>query len=143
MFLGSNRRVRVFACTEAVDLRKGYDGLYGLVASQLGSDPLSGDLFLFLGRTRKLCKVLMWDGTGLCIFQKRLERGRFANLHATQSEGQAALTLTASELSLFIEGCDLVGRRPLSPDVVVPMSALDAQAARDARAEHGARSLAR
>jgi transposase len=149
MLLGSNRRVRVFACTEAVDLRKGYDGLYGLVATRLGHDPLSGDLFLFLGRTRKLCKVLMWDGTGLCIFQKRLERGRFANLHATRSDGQTALTLTASELSLFIEGCNLVGRRPLSPDVIVPMSALAAQAtrnardARDVRPEHRASSVAR
>jgi transposase len=128
MIFGSNRRVRVFACAEPVDLRKGYNGLYGLVTHHLGSDPLSGDLFLFLGRTRKTCKVLMWDGTGLCIFQKRLERGRFANLHrvesAAASVGQArSIMLTASELSLFIEGCELVGRRPLSPAMVVPTSA--------------------
>jgi transposase len=128
MIFGSNRRVRVFACSEPVDLRKGYDGLYGLVTNQLGSDPLSGDLFLFLSRTRKNCKVLLWDGTGLCIFQKRLERGRFANLHtgggATTSIGQArSVTLTTSELSLFIEGCELVGRRPLSPAPFVPTPA--------------------
>jgi transposase len=124
MIFGSNRRIRVFACMEPVDLRKGYDGLYGLVTHQLGSDPLSGDLFLFLSRTRKNCKVLMWDGTGLCIFQKRLERGRFANLHREASGQARSLTLTASELSLFIEGCDLVGRQPLSPAMVVPMSAI-------------------
>jgi transposase len=60
----------VFAYPAPVDLRKGYDGLYGLVQSGLGRDPLSGELFLFVNLARKLCKVLVWDGTGLCIFQK-------------------------------------------------------------------------
>jgi transposase len=69
----------VFAYPEAVDLRKGYDGLFGLVKQGLGRDPLSGDLFLFVNQRRKGCKVLLWDGTGLCIFQKRLEQGRFAS----------------------------------------------------------------
>lgn len=79
MILGTSRAVRVFAYPIAVDLRKGYDGLYGLVKQGLGRDPLSGDLFLFVNRHRRACKVLVWDGTGLCIFQKRLERGRFAS----------------------------------------------------------------
>ena len=56
---------------EAVDLRKGYDGLFGLVKQGLGRDPLSGDLFLFVNARRKGCKVLVWDCTGLCISQKR------------------------------------------------------------------------
>jgi hypothetical protein len=67
--------------------------------------------------TNSVCKVLVWDGTGLCIFQKRLERGRFA---ALWREDGAVVHLTASELALFIEGCDLVGRRTLSPGVVKP-----------------------
>jgi transposase len=117
MILGTSRAVRVFAYPEAVDLRKGYDGLFGLVKTGLGRDPLSGDLFLFTGKRRNGCKVLLWDGTGLCIFQKRLERGRFASLF--RDDGKS-VQLTASELALFIEGCELVGRRALSPGIVKP-----------------------
>ena len=79
MILGTSRAVRVFAYPAPVDLRKGYDGLYGLVKQGLNRDPLSGDLFLFSNRRRRGCKVLVWDGTGLCIFQKRLERGCFVS----------------------------------------------------------------
>jgi transposase len=117
MILGTSRAVRVFAYPEPVDLRKGYDGLFGLVKTGLGRDPLSGDLFLFSGKRRTGCKVLLWDGTGLCIFQKRLERGRFASLF--RDDGKS-VQLTASELALFIEGCDLIGRRTLSPVSVKP-----------------------
>jgi transposase len=115
MILGTSRAVRVFAFPAPVDLRKGYDGLYGLVQRGLGRDPLSGELFLFVNRARRLCKVLLWDGTGLCIFQKRLERGTFARLW--RDDGNA-VRLTASELALFIEGCALVGRHALSPVAV-------------------------
>jgi transposase len=118
MILGTSRAVRVYAYPEPVDLRKGYDGLYGLVKVGLGRDPLGGDLYLFVSRTRKSCKVLFWDGTGLCLFAKRLERSRFASLW--RSERSAAVRLTASELALFIEGRDFVGRRALSPEPVVP-----------------------
>lgn len=123
MMLGSSRALRVWAYPSAVDLRKGYDGLYGLTKHGLSRDPLSGELFLFVNRRRDACKVLLWDGTGLCIFQKRLERGRFANLF--RDDG-AAVRLTASELALFIEGCELVGRRRLSPAQITPIAlALD------------------
>jgi transposase len=117
MILGTSRAVRVFAYPRPTDLRKGYDGLYGLVEQGLGRKVLDGELFLFTNRRRDACKVLVWDGTGLCIFQKRLERGRFASLW--RDDG-AAVRLTASELALFIEGCDLVGRRDLSPAQIVP-----------------------
>lgn len=117
MILGTSRAVRVFAYPEAIDLRKGYDGLFGLVKTGLGRDPLSGDVFLFVNKRRRGCKVLVWDGTGLCIFQKRLERGRFA---ALWREDGKVVELTASELALFIEGCELVGRRTLSPGIVKP-----------------------
>jgi transposase len=112
MILSPSRAVRVFAYPAAVDLRKGYDGLYGLVQSGLKSDPMSGDLFLFVSASRKLCKVLLWDGTGLCIFQKRLEKGTFAKLW--RDDGQV-VRLTSSELALFIEGCLLVGKYSLTP----------------------------
>src|SRR5688572_157856 len=126
MILGTSRALRVFAYPEPIDLRKGYDGLFGLVKAGLARDPLSGDLFLFVSKRRVACKVLVWDGTGLCIFQKRLERGRFAQLW--RADG-ATLQLTASELALFVEGCDLVGRRTLSPGIVKPqILALDRSA---------------
>lgn len=117
MILGTTRAVRAFAYPRPTDLRNGYNGLFGLVKTGLARDPLSGELFLFVNKRRDACKVLMWDGTGLCIFQKKLERGRFARLW--RDDDAAAVRLTASELALFIEGCDLIGRRALSPDAVV------------------------
>jgi transposase len=110
------RTVRVFAFPEPADLRKGFNGLFGLVRSGLDRDPLSGDLYLFVNRRRTGCKVLLWDGTGLCIFMKRLEDGQFAELW--RDRGCAALQLTASELALFIEGCKVVGRIALSPQEI-------------------------
>jgi len=112
VILTPSRAVRVFAYPAPVDLRKGYDGLYGLVESGLRSDPMSGDLYLFVNESRKACKVLVWDGTGLCIFMKRLARGTFAKLW--REDGQV-VRLTQSELALFIEGCTLLDRRSLSP----------------------------
>jgi transposase len=112
VILGTSRAVVVYAYPAPVDLRNGYNGLYGLVQNGLGRDPLGGELFLFVNQSRKLCKVLLWDGTGLCIFQKRLERGAFAKLW--RDDGQV-LRMTASELALFIEGCTLVGKHALSP----------------------------
>lgn len=117
MILGTSRAVRVYAYPEPIDLRNGYDGLFGLVKQGLDRDPLSGDLFLFVSKRRKGCKVLVWDGTGLCIFQKRLEKGCFAA--PWKKEGQI-VKMTASELALFIEGCELVGRRALSPPAYEP-----------------------
>jgi transposase len=117
MILGTSRALRVFAYSVPVDLRKGYDGLFGLVKTGLGRDPLSGDLFLFVSKRRNSCKVLVWDGTGLCIFQKRLESGRFASVFRDDGD---TVQMTASELALFIEGCELVGRRTLSPSIVKP-----------------------
>jgi transposase len=116
MILGSSRSIRAFAYPEPTDLRKGYDGLFGLVKTGLSRDPLSGELYLFVNKRRDTCKILQWDGTGLCIFQKRLEQGRFASLWR---EDKTVVRLTVSELALFIEGCDLIGRRALSPEPVV------------------------
>ncbi len=111
--IGSTRALRVFAYTAAADLRKGFDGLQGLVVAELERDPLSGDCFLFLNRARTRAKVLVWDGTGLCIYQKRLEEGRFACLWERRATRE--MTLTMSELALFLEGSRLVGKISLSP----------------------------
>ena len=78
----------------------------------------SGDLYLFVSRDRTRAKVLFWDGTGLCVYAKRLEQGRFAALWSRLREGQ--VELSSAELSLFLEGCREVGRRRLSPPPVNP-----------------------
>jgi transposase len=111
--IGSTRQVRVFAFGSPADMRKGFDGLFGLVTRVLGRDVLAGDMFLFVNKTRRRAKVLLWDGTGLCIYAKRLERGRFTAPWA--GEGNTALEMTVSELALFLEGSTLAGKVALSP----------------------------
>jgi len=112
MIAGSGR-FRVFAYAAPADMRKSYEGLSALVRLELDRDPLSGDLYLFCNRLRHRAKVLHWDGTGLCIYMKRLEQGRFASLW--RDGERAELELSDSELRLFLEGCTLVGRVALSP----------------------------
>ena len=113
--IGSTRQVTVWAYGAPADLRKGFDGLSGLVSQRLAQDPLSGDCYLFVNATRKRAKVLLWDGTGLCIYAKRLERGRFACLWREAEAATRVVRLTMSELQLFLEGSTLVGRVALSP----------------------------
>jgi transposase len=115
--IGSTRQVQVHAYGSPVDMRKGFDGLSAVVAREFGRDVLSGDLFLFVSRNRHRAKVLFWDGTGLCVYAKRLERGRFASLWG---EGRSSrLELTMSELALFLEGSLLIGKISLSPPQLV------------------------
>jgi transposase len=111
--IGSTRQVAVWAYGAPADLRKGFDGLSALVSQGLGRDPLSGDCYLFVNAPRKHAKVLLWDGTGLCIYAKRLEQGRFACLWRDATA--RVVRLTMSELQLFLEGSALVGRIALSP----------------------------
>ncbi len=92
--IGSTRRVSLYAFGAPADLRKGFDGLPGLVTGELDQDPLSGDLFLFVNRAQTLAKVLVWDGTGLCVYSKRLEQGRFACLWREREEDRLRLTMT-------------------------------------------------
>lgn len=113
----ATRAVRVFAYGTPVDMRKGFEGLSALVRLGMSHDPLSGDLYLFVNRHRRRAKVLLWDGTGLCLYAKRLERGRFAALW--KSEGAATLSLTVTELQLFLEGSALVGKITLTPPPLV------------------------
>lgn len=110
--IGTTRQVAVHAFTAPADMRKSFDSLSLLVTEGLARNVLSGDLFLFVSKNRKRAKVLYWDGTGLCVFAKRLEKGRFA---APWERPDGELRLTVSELALLLEGSDLVGRMPLSP----------------------------
>ena len=111
--IGLSRGLSVFAFTEAVDMRKSFNTLGALVAEQMKREVLTGDLFLFVSADRKRAKVLYFDGTGLCLLSKRLEKGQFAPLWKKKRAG--GLEMSLSELSLFIEGSDSVGRLPLSP----------------------------
>jgi transposase len=112
VILSPSRGARVFAYPAPVVLRRGYNGLYGLVEQGLHQAPLNGDVFLFVNASRKLCKVLLWNGTGLCIFQKRLDRGTFAELWRDDDQ---CVRLTLTELALFIEGCKILEWSSLSP----------------------------
>ena len=96
---------KIYVAIEAVDMPKGFDGLYGLVRDQLGQDPLSGYLFLFSNRTRTRLKALVWDGSGLWVCAKRLEKGRFR--WPSASEKQRSVTLRAEELAMLVNGLDL------------------------------------
>jgi transposase len=114
------RRVTVYAYSVPTDMRKGFDGLSALVSQRLGRDPLNGDVYLFLSRDRVRAKVLHFDGTGLCIYAKRLERGRFASVWREERTGP--MTLTVSELDLFLDGSALVGRVALTPPALTHFS---------------------
>src|ERR1019366_3336428 len=77
--------VRVWLACGHTDMRRGFDGLSTQVQQQLGQDPFSGQLFVFRGRRGDLIKVLSWDGQGLCLFAKRLEKGKRPVNHACRS----------------------------------------------------------
>jgi transposase len=96
--------VRVHIALGATDLRKGLDGLAILVQEVLKQDPFSGHLFAFRGRKANLIKIVFWDGTGLCLFTKRLEDGRFPWPGADELGDTVALT--SEQLSMLIAGID-------------------------------------
>ena len=107
---GLTTATRVFAATGATDMRKGFDGLYGLVRDILGEDPLSGHLFLFANGSRTRLKILVWDGSGLWVCAKRLEKGRFGWPRA--EAGVHRVTMRAEELTLLLSGIDLRQTKP-------------------------------
>ena len=103
--LDQGLRVRVFLCTSPTDMRKGFDTLAVLVRDGLGYDPLSGHLFLFIGRRRDRLKILYWDRDGWALWYKRLEQGTFRMPVAKRDA--ASIELKASELAMLLEGIDL------------------------------------
>lgn len=107
------RSVKIWACAEPTDMRCGYDRLSGQAQQSLGRSVLTGDLFLFISRNRHQAKILYWDGTGLCLFAKRLAKGHFAA--PWQGSRAKPWQLTMTELHLFLEGSRLVGQIVVSP----------------------------
>ena len=104
------QQVKIFAALEPTDMRRGFDGLSGVVQQLLQQDPLSGHLFLFRNRRRDRIKVLYWDGDGYVLFYKRLSRGTF-ELPRPQDPETLAVEMRASELSMLLDGIQLEGRR--------------------------------
>lgn len=100
---GLGPATKIYIGVEAIDLRKGFEGLYGLVRDHLGHDPLSGHLFLFINRGRSRIKALVWDGSGLWVCSKRLERGRF-NWPAAEMR---SISMRWEELAMLINGLDV------------------------------------
>ena len=104
--IGLAAGTRIWLVAGATDMRKGFDGLSALVQTALRDDPFSGQLFVFRGRRGDRVKVLWWDGQGLCLYYKRLERGRFVWPRAQDG----VVHLTPAQLSMLLEGIDW--RRP-------------------------------
>jgi transposase len=91
--------VRVYVACGVTDMRKGFDGLAALVQTALALDPYSGALFVFRGKRGDLLKALLWDGQGLVLYAKRLERGRFV----WPQTASGTVTLTNAQLSMLVD----------------------------------------
>lgn len=107
--LGWGPATRIYLAAGATDMRKGFEGLYALVRDRLQLEPLSGHVFLFSNAQRNRLKLLFWDGSGLWVCAKRLEKGRF-RWPAARS-GETRVVLSHEELALLLGGIDLAGSR--------------------------------
>jgi transposase len=99
----------VYLCREAVDFRKGMNGLAALVEEVLELDPFSEQLFVFCNRARDRVRILYWERNGFCLWQKRLEKHRFQWPRQTQG---AVVTLTGQQLNWLLDGVDVMRMRP-------------------------------
>jgi transposase len=104
--IGLPAGTRIWLAAGMTDMRRGFDGLAAIAQERLAADPFSGHVFVFRGRRGDLVKLLWWDGDGLCLFAKRLERGRFIWPNATEG----SIHLSKAQLSMLLEGIDW--RRP-------------------------------
>lgn len=106
--------VRIYLACGVTDMRKGFPGLSVLAQEVLKQDPFSGHLFVFRGRRGDLVKILYWDGNGLCLYAKRLERGRFVWPRAKAG----TVCLSQAQLSMLLEGIDWrAPRRTWAPEL--------------------------
>lgn len=103
-FTGS---LRVFVALEPCDMRKGFDGLSGMVASKLNEDLQSGALFVFSNRSHTRLKIIYWDGSGVWLMAKRLEKGTFS--WPKDTDGKTKLSLRPEALAMLTDGVDLRG----------------------------------
>ena len=107
---GLGAATRIYLVAGSTDMRKSFNGLYGLVQDRLQCDPMSGHVFLFANAQRNRLKVVFWDGTGLWVCAKRIEKGR---VHWPEADaGQARVVLSQEQLSMLLGGIDLSQTRP-------------------------------
>ena len=106
---GIGPATRVYLAAGSTDMRKSFEGLYGLVRDRLACDPLSGHVFLFSNAQRNRLKLLFWDGSGLWVCAKRLEKGRFRWPKAVGED--CKIVLSHEELTLLLGGIDLTQTR--------------------------------
>lgn len=111
--IAMNRRTKIFVCKQPTDMRASYDSLFSKVKKILHQDPKSGHLFVFINRRRTSCKCLYYDGTGLVIVSKRLEKKLFCKINPYH---RGKIVLTQAEFNLFFEGADLNKRFIESPE---------------------------
>ena len=102
--------LKIFLLVDCCDMRKGFNGLYGLVSSRFGEDPRSGALYVFCNRRHTRIKVLYFDGTGLWVLSKRLERGTFSWPKHSQVESPS-LKLSPEAFAMLTDGVDLRGAK--------------------------------
>jgi transposase len=107
-----NRRTKIYMSKDPCDMRASYDTLWKKVKDQLQKDPYSGHLFVFMNRRRSSFKTIYYDGTGIVIIAKRLEKGCFSRVNPF---APGEIVLTQAEFALFFEGADLEKRFVDSP----------------------------
>lgn len=108
--------MRIFIAREAIDMRKGIDGLAGLVIDTIEQDPQSGHLFVFFNKQRNRMKSLVWDASGYWLLCKRLEHGRF-QIFDRVGASRTSFELASTDFALLLDGIDLRGaRRRISHD---------------------------
>jgi transposase len=113
-----NRRTKVFVSKEPTDMRASYDTLFSKSKGVLDQDPLSGHLFVFINKNRTSIKCLYWDGTGLVLLCKRMDKGVFSRINPMFA---GEIILTPAEFALFFEGADLEKRFVDSPSEIRKM----------------------
>lgn len=112
--IGLTPHLRIWAYPAPCDMRKGHNGLLGLIERQMCRDVRSGDLFLFVNRRLNLTKILYFDGTGYVILYKRRLEGRFPRLWDRDVVDPTGIRLSAAELALFLDGCQLLSKQAVA-----------------------------
>lgn len=98
---------RIFLYTQPTDMRKGFDGLSGIVRSEFAADPLDGSMFMFINRRRNRLKILHWDGTGFALYYKLLESGTF---EVVPGDG-TCVQIDATQLAMLLGGISLAASK--------------------------------
>ena len=123
---GFGPATRIYLAVGATDMRKGFEGLYGLVRDRLQCEPLSGHVFLFCNAERNRLKLILWDGSGLWICAKKLWKGRFR--WPEPQAGEVKVVLSHEELTMLLGGIDLpisasAGRSLRTLEMAIPSRA--------------------